>query len=259
MYTFAAAIFPRNRSDVRRSCGMVLGMLLAAAATLACAQTQEATIKKLIEPRLGDGVKVTAVTKTPYSGLYEVQVDGDILYTDANAKYLFVGRVIDTQTYKDYTKARVDAITSVKFSDLPLDIAMKTVKGTGARTIAVFEDPNCGYCKQFQKTLKTVDNVTVYTFMYNILSPDSIVRSKNVWCSANPSQAWRDWMIDGKTTPDAPATCMSNPSDKVLALGQKLKVTGTPTIFFVDGSRVPGAIDAAGLEAKFKALYPPKS
>jgi thiol:disulfide interchange protein DsbC len=239
--------------------GAGLGLLLAAVTTLTSAQTQEANIKKLIEPRLGDGAKVTAVTKTPYSGLYEVQVDGDILYTDANAKYLFVGRVVDTQTYKDYTKARIDAITAVKFSDLPLNLAMKTVKGDGSRTIAVFEDPNCGYCKQFQKTLKTVDNVTVYTFMYNILSPDSIVRSKNVWCSPNPTQAWRDWMVDGKTTPDAPAACMSTPHEKVLALGQKLKVTGTPTIFFADGTRIPGAIDAAGLEAKFKALYPAKS
>jgi thiol:disulfide interchange protein DsbC len=235
-----------------------LGLLLAAVTSLASAQTQEANIKKLIEPRLGEGAKVTAVTKTPYSGLYEVQVDGDIIYTDANAKYLFIGRVVDAQTYQDYTKARVDAITSVKFSDLPLDLAMKTVKGDGSRTIAVFEDPNCVYCKKFQQTLKSVDNVTVYTFMYNILSPDSIVRSKNVWCSANPAKAWSDWMTDGKTPPDAPANCVA-PHEKVLALGQKLKVTGTPTIFFADGTRIPGAIDAQGLEQKFKAVYPPKS
>lgn len=233
----------------------VAGLLLAAAASLASAQTTEANIKRLIEPRLGDGSKVTAVTKTPYSGLYEVQVDGDILYTDAAAKYLFIGRIVDTQTYKDYTKERVDAITAVKFSDLPLDLALKTVKGNGKRVIAVFEDPNCGYCKRFQETLKSIDNVTVYTFLYNILSPDSIVRSRNVWCSANPVQAWDDWMLNGKTTPTAPATCAA-PHEKVLALGQKLKVTGTPTIFFADGSRIPGAIDAAGLEEKFKSVYP---
>lgn len=235
-----------------------LGLLLAAAASLASAQVTEANIKRLIEPRLGDGSKVTSVTKTPYSGLYEVQVDGDILYTDANAKYLFIGRVVDTQTYKDYTKERIDAISAVKFSDLPFDLALKKVKGNGARTIAVFEDPNCGYCKRFQETLKGIDNVTVYTFLYNILSPDSIVRSRNVWCSANPMQAWDDWMIGGKTTPAAPAACAA-PHEKVLALGKKLKVTGTPTIFFTDGSRIPGAIDAQGLEAKFKEVYPAKS
>src|ERR1700693_3280768 len=110
-----------------------LGLLLAAGTSLASAQTQEANIKKLIEPRLGEGAKVTAGTKTPNSGLYEVQVDGDVIYTDANAKYLFIGRVVDAQTYKDYTKARVDAITAVKFSDLPLDLAMKTVQGDGLR------------------------------------------------------------------------------------------------------------------------------
>jgi thiol:disulfide interchange protein DsbC len=234
------------------------GLLLACVTSLASAQVTEANIKRLIEPRLGDGAKVASVTKTPYAGLYEVQVDGDILYTDANAKYLFIGRVVDTQTYKDYTKERVDAISAVKFSDLPLDLALKTVKGNGKRVIAVFEDPNCGYCKRFQETLKSIDNVTVYTFLYNILSPDSIVRSRNVWCSANPTQAWDDWMVNGKKTPDAPGTCAA-PHEKVLALGQKLKVTGTPTIFFADGSRIPGAIDAKGLEEKFKAVYPSKS
>jgi thiol:disulfide interchange protein DsbC len=234
------------------------GLLLAAVTSLASAQVTEANIKRLIEPRLGDGAKVASVTKTPYAGLYEVQVDGDILYTDASAKYLFIGRVVDTQTYKDYTKERTDALNAVKFSDLPLDLALKKVKGNGSRVIAVFEDPNCAYCKQFQQTLKSIDNVTVYTFLYNILSPNSIVRSRNVWCSTNPVQAWDDWMIDGKTTPDAPAACAA-PHEKVLALGQKLKVTGTPTIFFADGSRIPGAIDAKGLEEKFKAVYPSKS
>jgi thiol:disulfide interchange protein DsbC len=239
-------------------CIPLAGLVLAAASSLASAQTVEANIKKLIEPRLGDGAKVAAVTKTPYAGLYEVQVDGDILYTDANAKYLFIGRVVDTQTYKDYTKARVDAISAVKFSDLPLELAMKTVKGDGSRKIALFEDPNCVYCKKFQQTLKSIDNVTIYTFLYNILSPDSIVRSKNVWCAPNPSQAWHDWMVDGKATPDAPAGCVA-PHEKVLALGQKLKVTGTPTIFFADGTRIPGAIDARGLEEKFKTVRAPQS
>lgn len=240
----------------------IAGLLLAVMSSLASAQTIEETIKKTIEPRLGDGTKVIAVTKTPYSGLYEVQVNGggapDILYTDAKGKYLFIGNVVDVQTYQNYTKDRVDAISAVKFNDLPLDLAFKTVKGNGSRVIAIFEDPNCGYCKKLQETLKGVDNVTVYTFLYNILSPDSVVRSRNVWCSANPSKAWEAWMVDGKATPSAPVSC-SAPNEKVLALGKKLRVSGTPTIFFADGSRIPGAIDAAGLEEKFKTVYPSKS
>src|SRR5207247_6542948 len=123
---------------------------------------QEANVKKMIEPRLGEGAKVDSVTKTPYSGLYEVRTNGDIIYTDEKAEYLFVGRVLDTKTYQDYTKARIDEINKVKFSDLPFDSALKTVKGNGKRTIAVFEDPNCGYCKRFRHTLQETDNVTVY-------------------------------------------------------------------------------------------------
>ncbi|WP_050476409.1 DsbC family protein [Herbaspirillum rhizosphaerae] len=230
------------------------GLFLACVGGSACAaDTTEATIKKLIEPRLGDGAKVEAVTKTPYSGLYEVQIDGDVIYTDAKAQYLFIGRVVDSQTYRDFTKEKIQAINKVKFSDLPLDLAIKTVKGNGKRFIAVFEDPNCGYCKRFQKTLQEVDNVTVYTFQYNILAQDSIEKSRNIWCAANPSKAWSDWMMNGKEASAAPASCNA-PHEQVLALGQKMKVTGTPTIIFADGSRIPGAIDAKTLEQKFSAL-----
>ena len=232
----------------------VAGLLLACVGGSACAaDATEATIKKLIEPRLGEGAKVDAVTRTPYSGLYEVQVDGDVIYTDAKAQYLFIGRVVDSQTYRDFTKEKIQAINKVKFSDLPLDLAIKTVKGNGKRFIAVFEDPNCGYCKRFQKTLQEVDNVTVYTFQYNILAQDSIEKSRNIWCAANPSKAWSDWMMNGKEASAAPASCNA-PHEQVLALGQKMKVTGTPTIIFADGSRIPGAIDAKALEQKFSTL-----
>jgi len=224
-----------------------------AISAVAAESAQEASVRKLVEPRLGDGAKVQSVTKTPYSGLFEVRVGNDILYTDAKAEYLFVGRVIDTKTYQDYTKDRIDEITRIKFSDLPLDSAVKTVKGNGARKIAVFEDPNCGYCKRFRHTVQEMDNVTVYTFMYNILAPDSAVKSKNVWCSADRSKAWDDWMLNGKAPATAPENC-ATPNDKIFALGQQMKITGTPTIFFTDGSRIPGAVDAKALEAKLASV-----
>lgn len=217
------------------------------------ADSTEATIKKLIEPRLGKDAKVDAVTKTPYSGLYEVQIDGDVIYTDAKAQYLFIGRVVDSQTYRDLTKEKIESINQVPFSGLPLDKAIKIVKGNGKRTIAVFEDPNCIYCKRLHKTLQEVDNITVYSFQYNILSPDSIVKARNIWCAPNPAKAWNDWMLNGKEAPAA-ATACNAPHEAVLALGQKLKVTGTPTIFFTDGSRIPGAVDAKGLEQKLSTL-----
>ncbi|MEC4721470.1 DsbC family protein [Noviherbaspirillum sp. CPCC 100848] len=230
--------------------------LLCLTATAASAQTSsgpEAAIKKSLEPRLGEGIKVDSVIKTPYGGLYEVRIGGDIFYTDAKGEYLFIGRVVDTKTMQDQTKARVDEINKIKFSELPLDAAMKMVKGNGKRVIAVFEDPNCGYCKRFRQTLNEMDNVTVYTFMYNILSEDSVTKSRNIWCSADRVKAWDDWMLNGKAAPPAPANCTA-PHEKVFALGQKYKVTGTPTVFFADGTRIPGAVDLKALESKLASI-----
>jgi thiol:disulfide interchange protein DsbC len=215
----------------------------------------EAFIKKQFEARLArDGQKIDSVTKTPYGGLYEIRVGSDIFYTDAKAKYVFVGRVMNADTQEDYTKARVDDLSKISFADLPLDSALKTVKGNGKRVIAVFEDPNCGYCKRFWQTLQGVDNVTVYTFMYNILAEDSSVKSKNIWCSADRAKAWEDWMINAKAAAPAPESCTANPNEKIFQLGQKLRISGTPTIFFADGTRVPGAIDGKALEGKFATV-----
>lgn len=229
-------------------------VLLSAISVASSGETSKETLlKQIIAPRLGDNVKIDSVTKTSYAGLYEVRINSDVFYTDENGKYLFFGHVIDSRTKKDYTKDRIDDLSKIKFLDLPFDLALKMVKGDGKRKIAVFEDPNCGYCKRFRHTLHGMDNLTVYTFMYNILAPDSAVKSQNIWCSSDPAKAWDDWMVDGKPAPDAPANCKA-PNDKVLALGQKLGITGTPTIFFTDGTRAPGAIDAKALEEKLASI-----
>jgi thiol:disulfide interchange protein DsbC len=233
-----------------------LAVLLATGLIASCVGAEtpvEANIKKAIEPRLG-GAKIESIKETPYGGLYELRVAGDILYTDKKGEYLFMGHVYDVKTSQDLTRARIDDMNKIKFSDLPLESAIKQVKGDGKRVIAVFEDPNCGYCKRLrQTTLKNMDNVTIYTFLYNILSEDSFVKSKNIWCSADRAKAWDDWMINGKMAPAAPADCQA-PNDKVLALGQKLHIQGTPAIFFADGSRIPGAVDQKTLEAKLSSL-----
>jgi thiol:disulfide interchange protein DsbC len=233
-----------------------LAVLLATGLIASCVgaeTTVEANIKKAIEPRLG-GAKVEAVRETPYAGLYEVRVAGDILYTDKKGEYLILGHVYDAKTSQDLTRARIDDIQKIKFSDLPLDMAIKQVKGDGKRVIAVFEDPNCGYCKRLrQTTLKNMDNVTIYTFLYNILSDDSFAKSKNIWCSADRAKAWDDWMINGKMAPAAAESC-ATPNEEVLALGQKLHIQGTPAIFFADGTRIPGAVDQKTLEAKLSSL-----
>ena len=214
----------------------------------------EASVKKAIEPRLGNGVKVDSVIKTPYAGLFEVRAGGDILYTDEKGEFIFVGNIFNAKTSQNITKERVDEINKIKFSDLPFQSALKLVKGNGKRVIAIFEDPNCGYCKRFrQTTLKEIDNVTVYTFMLNILSDDSAVKSKNIWCAPDRNKAWDEWMLNGKAAAAAPANCKT-PNEEIAALGRKLRIQGTPAIFFADGSRIPGAIDTKALEAKFATI-----
>lgn len=234
-----------------------LALVVASTMLMSCADAQnakeEAQLRKALAERLGD-VKIDSIKKTPYADLYEIRVGGDIRYTDKTGSYLVVGHIFDLKTSQDLTQARIDDINKINFDELPKELALKTVKGNGKRVMAIFEDPNCGYCKRFrQTTLASIDNVTVYTYMYNILSPDSFTKSQNIWCSADRNKAWDDWMLNGKAAPAAPNGCTS-PNDKVLALGQKININGTPAIFFADGSRIAGAVDQRTLEAKFATI-----
>jgi thiol:disulfide interchange protein DsbC len=227
-------------------------VLLLLVPTLALAQSgdpagrlsTEAIIKRTLEGRLG-GVKIEAVSKTPYLGLYEVRVDNELLYTDEKMNYIFSGNIIDGKSMQNLTEKRLRDLSGIKWDDLPLDTAVKTVRGTGKRMLAVFSDPNCPYCKRFEKDLGKVDNVTIYTFLYPILSQDSLDKTKGVWCSADKSKAWNDLMLNG--TIPAAARC-DTPIERTLELGRKYRVTGTPTLFFLNGERVPGAIPADRIE-----------
>lgn len=219
-------------------------LALAQAAEPAGKLTNEAIIKRTVESRLG-GVKVEAVAKTPYLGLYEVRLDGEILYTDEKINYIFSGNIIDAKSMQNITEKRLRDLTAIKWENLPLDAAVKTVRGNGKRTLAVFSDPNCPYCKRFEKDLAKVDDVTIYTFLYPILSQDSHEKSKAVWCSADKSKAWSELMLNG--TAPAVARC-DTPIDKNVELGRKYRVTGTPTLIFANGERVPGAIPAEQIE-----------
>ncbi|WP_323018469.1 DsbC family protein [Castellaniella sp.] len=197
------------------------------------------------------GIQVDAIRLTPVNGLYEVQVGLDLLYTDAQVDYVLQGSLIDAKARRDLTAERLEALQQVAFASLPLDRAIRQVKGTGERKVAVFEDPNCGYCKQLHRTLEDVDNITVYTFLFPILTPDSVSRSRNIWCAADPAKAWKAWMLDGEqpATADCPTPIQDN-----LALGRKLNIQGTPAMFFADGSRVNGALPLDALKKKLDAL-----
>jgi thiol:disulfide interchange protein DsbC len=206
--------------------------------------TSEAIIKRTLEGRLG-GVKVDAVAKTPYLGLYEVRMDSEIIYTDEKMNYIFSGNIIDAKNMQNLTEKRLRDLTSIKWDNLPLDTAVKTVRGNGKRVLAVFSDPNCPYCKRFEKDLARINDITVYTFLYPILSQDSTEKSKAVWCSADKSKAWNDLMLNG--TVPAAARC-DTPIERTLELGRKHRVNGTPTLFFANGERVSGAVPQDQLE-----------
>jgi thiol:disulfide interchange protein DsbC len=219
-------------------------LALAQAAEPAGKLTPEAMIKRAIESRMA-GIKVEGVAKTPYLGLYEVRLDGEILYTDEKMNYIFSGNIIDAKTMQNITEKRLLDLTGIKWENLPLDAAVKTVRGNGKRMLAIFSDPNCPYCKRFEKDLAKVDDVTIYTFLYPILSKDSHEKSKAVWCSADKAKAWSDLMLNG--TMPATGRC-DTPIEANLALGHKYRVTGTPTLVFANGERVPGAISADRIE-----------
>jgi thiol:disulfide interchange protein DsbC len=206
--------------------------------------TPELIIKRNLENKLG-GAKVEAVAKTPYLGLYEVRLDGQILYIDEKMNYIFSGEILDAKTMQNITEKRLRELSAIKWENLPLDAAVKTVRGNGKRILANFSDPNCPYCKRFEKDLAKVDDITIYTFLYPVLSQDSHEKSKAVWCSADKSKAWSELMLNG--TLPAAVRC-DTPIDKILALGRKYRVTGTPTLIFANGERVPGAIAAEQIE-----------
>lgn len=208
---------------------------------------KSAQVKEAMEAKLG--TKVTSVTKSPYLGLYEVYADGQILYTDEKITAILAGTLIDGQTMKNYSAERMQKLTAIHFSELPLDLAVKQVRGDGKRILATFEDPNCGYCKKLAKDISKLDNVTIYTFLYPILSPDSLDKSNQVWCSADKSKAWVEWMQEGKQL-SGKGDCDTTAVKKSVELGRRLGINGTPTLFFVDGERIPGAVGLAQIEKK---------
>ena len=228
------------------------------ALSLACclighAFAQEATIRKNLVERLPNLPKIDEITKAPMAGLFEVRLGGtEIFYTDAEGNFLIQGTLIDTKLRRNLTEERIEKLTAIAFEDLPLKDAFTIVRGNGKRKVAVFEDPNCGYCKRFERDLQSINNVTVYMFLYPILGAPSTERSKNVWCAKDKAKAWQDWMVRDADPAVAAASCDTSALARNVELGKKHKITGTPTLIFADGNRVPGAIPAAQVE-KFLA------
>ena len=226
--------------------------LAAAAAVLAIAAlpaaAQEDVIRKNLMERLPQMPKIDEVTKTPIPGLYEVRMGTDVLYSDESGNHVIQGSIFDTRNKTNLTDARIQKLTAIDFASLPLKDAMVQKQGNGSRKLAVFADPNCGYCKRFERDLATVKDVTVYTFLYPILGADSDTKAKAIWCSKDAQKTWRSWMLEGATIPKQMGSCDAAAIARNVAFGQKHKLNGTPALVFQDGRRLPGAIPAAEIE-----------
>ncbi len=211
----------------------------------------EASLKKAIQANF-PGEKIESLKKTPYLGLYEVVVGGELFYTDEKASYLFFGHVVDPQTKQSLTSDRLQQIKDtrrISIDSLPLEFAIKAVKGNGKHKLVVFSDPNCPYCKRLEKELANVNNVTVYTLLYPVLN-GSVPTATSIWCSADRLKAWEDFML--KDIPPTGKDC-ETPIGKLLQAGQKNGISGTPTLIFADGSVVPGLMAAEAIEKKLGA------
>lgn len=227
--------------------------VLLAASLAAPAFADEAAIRKNIKTRVPDLPQIDEVTKTAIPGIYEVRMGTDVVYTDERGDHIIQGEVIDTQSHVNLTQARVDKLTAIDFDKLPLKDAIVWKKGTGERKLAIFADPNCGYCKHFEQTLQQVKDVTVYTFVIPILGGDSPQKARDIWCSKDNTAAWRDWMLTGAPPMRSMGQCDTGALERNIAMSKKYKINATPSLVFEDGKRVAGAMQIPEVEKQFSA------
>lgn len=218
------------------------------------AQANEAVIRKAIAERMPNAPKIDEVRPAPMPGLWEIRIGNEIRYTDATGTYLIEGELIDLKAKKNLTDERVTQLNRIDFATLPFKDALVWKSGNGKRRIAVFADPNCGYCKRFEKGLQDMKDVTVYTFLIPILGGDSPDKSRAIWCAKDNTAAWLGWMLKGEQPPKAAAGCDDGAIERNLALSRRIHVNGTPAILLEDGNRIPGAVGAVELERRLQAV-----
>ncbi len=231
----------------------LLGLSLLTA-LISNAMADELSVKKAVEAAYPK-FKVESVNKTPYAGLYEVFMGGQIVYTDEKMTFLIAeGHIVEPKTKKDITGERLDELTKIDFSSLPLEQAIKIVKGNGSRKLVVFSDVDCPYCKRLeQNELVNITDVTIYTFLYPIeqLHPDAATKSKLIWCASNRAKAWEDWIFNNQLA-KTNGSC-EVPLEKIGQLAKKLGITSTPTLIFSDGKRMLGAQPYKEIERAMQA------
>ena len=214
------------------------------------ATAQEAVIRKNLAERLPTLPKIDEVSRTPIPGLFEVRFGGtEILYTDATGDHVLAGAaLIDTKTRTDLTEARLNKLLALDFDKLPLKDALVFKQGNGARKMAVFTDPNCGFCKRFERDIAGMKDITIYAFVVPILGADSAAKSRDIWCAKDAARTWRAWMIDNATPAKAAAACDSAAIDRNLESAKKNRINGTPVTLFEDGSRKVGALSVDAID-----------
>lgn len=213
------------------------------------AGAQEAVIRKNLGIRVPLIGKIDEVSKTPIPGIFEVRAGTDVVYTDKTGKFLIQGHLIDTALKRDLTEERIASLTAIQFDALPVNDAFTIVRGNGERKLAVFVDPNCGYCKHLEHELHKVDNVTIHMFLYPVLGADSLDKSHNIWCAKDKAGTWDDWMLREQTVPAA--TCDTGALTRNIEYGKKHGIAATPTLIFAGGTRIPGAVGTKEIEKYF--------
>jgi thiol:disulfide interchange protein DsbC len=219
--------------------------------SFACgALANEAQIRKALEPKLGN-VQIEGVMPAPVQGLWEVRLRTPqgirVVYTDATGSHLIQGNIYEVRTDRDLTEERLRKLNAIKFEQLPLELAVKVQRGNGKRKLAMFSDPYCPACRQFEKSLQQIDDVTIYIFMYPVIRPENADHSRAVWCSPDRAKAWLELAAAPRPkVPEAVPDC-ADPVDKVLKLGRSLGVNSTPTLVFANGERVSGGLSPSDL------------
>jgi thiol:disulfide interchange protein DsbC len=190
----------------------------------------------------------TSVGPSALPGVYEVVMGRNVAYTDSSGRYFLFGNLMDMQTQANLTQERSDSLQRIDVGSLPVENALKTVRGTGAQVLYVFSDPSCGYCKQLEPTLNSMDNITIYTFIVPILGQASTAAGANIWCAKDRNKAWSSHMTGGTKAGTAAPGC-DHPMRRNLQMAEKLGIAGTPTLVNAQGVRTVGAVSSAQLRA----------
>jgi len=186
-----------------------------------------------------------------FPGFWAVVKDNEVVFIRDDLSVLINGEVVDLASNKSLT-AQFREANKPKINIGEFNVKDSIRFGSGSRRLFVFTDPDCPYCRQIEAEFDKLKNVEVFVFLFPLVSlhPAARVVSESIWCNHDRASAWKSYLQQGKIPPFA--TC-DNPISRNLALGERLKIQGTPALIFEDGTVVPGLIPADRIEARLVA------